>query len=59
MSKRRIFVGEVRFDPRDATKNRGHEYGKRRHQVVMRDKRHRRRKTRAAQLRDDLRSWGY
>lgn len=51
---KRVTVGTVRFDPRDATRDRGHDYGKGRAGRVMRHKNVRREKDR---LRREINSW--
>lgn len=56
MSKR-IHVGTFRTRPGDLTKNRGHDYGMGRKSEAHQDKRSKRRKTRAAQLRESLKGW--
>ena len=51
---KKVSLGTIRFDPRDATKARGHEYGTGRGERVMRHKSVRREKDR---LRKDMRDW--
>lgn len=43
---RRIYVGTIEFDPRDLTKNQGHEYGAGRPSQVFRHKNKRRERQR-------------
>lgn len=54
---KRIELGTVEFDPADATKNRGHDYGAGRKTEAHADKRNKRRNTRRDRVRDSMKGW--
>ena len=49
-----VHVGTIKADPRDLTKNQGHDYGKGRKGAAHADKRVKRNKTRQAQKRNAM-----
>lgn len=51
---KKVSLGTIRFDPRDATKAQGHEYGKGRAERVLRHKSVRREKDK---VRREMNSW--
>ena len=55
--RKRQHLGTVEADPKDLTKNRGHEYGSGRSTEVQKDKRTKRKRTRRAQDKEAMKGW--
>ena len=55
--KKKIHIGTVKADPRDLTKDRGHEYGAGRSGAAHNDKRGKRKRTRRDKVKESLKGW--
>lgn len=55
--KKVIHIGTVKADPRDLTKDRGHEYGAGRSAAAHSDKRRKRKNTRRDKVKEAMKGW--
>lgn len=56
-NKKKIHIGTVKADPRDLSRDRGHEYGAGRSAQVQRDRRNRKKNTRRDRVKESLKGW--